>query len=77
MSLLEAIPETQVRPSADADGGPDETDYGEMIERELILPGREGTVYKEHEDRPPRTEFEVLREIADDLGRLGPKKPPF
>lgn len=75
--LLEAIPETPVRPSTSADGRADETDYGELIERELILPGREGTVYKEHEDGPPRTDFEVLREIADDLGRLGPKKPPF
>lgn len=75
--LIEAIPEMPPVSSTDADGGADEVDYGELIERELILPGREGSVYKGQEDEPPRTDFEVLRKIADDLGRLGPRKPPF
>jgi len=76
-TLLEAIPDIPVGPHAGAEGGTNGVDYGELIERELILPGREGSIYKEHEDEPPRTEFEVLREIMDDLGRLSPKKPVF
>jgi hypothetical protein len=73
--LFEAIPDMPLRPSAEADGEGNDIDYGELIERELILPGREGSVFKEEMDEPPRTDFELLREIMDDLGRLGPKKP--
>jgi len=75
VSLVEAIPDMPLRPSAEADGEGNDIDYGELIERELILPGREGSVYKEDMDEPPRTDFELLREIMDDLGRPGPKKP--
>jgi subtilisin family serine protease len=74
-SLFEAIPDMPLRSSDEADGEGNDIDYGELIERELILPGREGSVYKEDLDEPPRTDFELLREIMDDLGRLGPKKP--
>jgi len=74
-SLFEAIPDIPLRSSDEADGEGNDIDYGELIERELILPGREGSVYKEDLDEPPRTDFELLREIMDDLGRLGPKKP--
>ncbi|MBN1677283.1 MAG: S8 family serine peptidase [Candidatus Thermoplasmatota archaeon] len=74
-SLIDAIPDVPVSHQARADGQGDDIDYGELIERELILPGREGSVFKEREDEPPRTDFEVLRKIMEDLGQQVPKKP--
>lgn len=74
--LIEAIPEVTLKAKPASEQKADDIDYGELIERELILPGREGSVYKDaEENQPPRTDFEVLREIADELGRFGPKKP--
>ncbi len=76
-SLIESIPDMPVKLSTEVDVGLEDVDYGELIERELILPGREGSVFRDEENGPPRTDFELLREIMDDLGRLGHKKPPF
>jgi len=74
--LIEAIPEVTLKAKPGPEKKADDVDYGELIERELIIPGREGSVYKDtEENQPPRTDFEVLREIMDELGRFGPKKP--
>jgi hypothetical protein len=74
--LIEAIPEAPLKAKLAPERKADDVDYGELIERELIIPGREGSVYKDAEEhQPPRTDFEVLREIMDELGRFGPKKP--
>jgi hypothetical protein len=74
--LIEAIPEVTLKAKPGPEQKSDDVDYGELIERELIIPGREGSVYKDtEENQPPRTEFEVFREIMDEIGKFGPKKP--